>query len=108
VFDYFAQGALPGSRIIFTYVHVGVLDGAFAARGLERLTAVLRACGEPWTFGFEPKEVPPSSPENLIPGDQRMRGQGKDVRGRRSSGMIPEQHRLLGCDYSEFTKFIPV
>jgi methyltransferase (TIGR00027 family) len=58
VFDFFAQGAPAGSRIIFTYVHVGVLEGAFAAPGLERLTAVLRDYGEPWTFGFEPKEVP--------------------------------------------------
>jgi methyltransferase (TIGR00027 family) len=58
VFNFFAETASPGSRIIFTYVHAGVLDGRFDAHGLARLTAVLRAYGEPWTFGFKPEELP--------------------------------------------------
>jgi methyltransferase (TIGR00027 family) len=58
VFNFFAQTASPGSGIIFTYVHAGVLDGRFDAPGFERLTAVLRAYGEPWTFGFKPEMLP--------------------------------------------------
>jgi methyltransferase (TIGR00027 family) len=58
VFNFFAQTAPPASRIIFTYVHAGVLDGRFDAPGLVGLTAVLRAYGEPWTFGFEPEKLP--------------------------------------------------
>lgn len=57
LFNVFARTAPPGSRIIFTYVHAGVLDGRFEAPGLGRLKAVLRACGEPWTFGFKPEEL---------------------------------------------------
>jgi methyltransferase (TIGR00027 family) len=58
VFNLFAQRAPLGSRIIFTYVHAAVLDGRFATTGVVRLTNVLRAYGEPWTFGFTPEEVP--------------------------------------------------
>jgi methyltransferase (TIGR00027 family) len=58
VFNFFAETASSGSRIIFTYVHAGVLDGRFDAPGLVRLTAVLRAYGEPWTFGFKPEKLP--------------------------------------------------
>jgi methyltransferase (TIGR00027 family) len=58
VFSLFARGVCPGSRIIFTYVHAAVLDGRFATPGLGRLSAGLRAYGEPWTFGFKPEEVP--------------------------------------------------
>jgi methyltransferase (TIGR00027 family) len=57
VFNFFALTAPPGSRIIFTYVHAGVLDGTFDTPGLVRLTGVLRAYGEPWTFGFKPEEL---------------------------------------------------
>ena len=58
VFDFFARDAAIGSRIIFTYVHADVLNSKFAAPGVVRLTAALRAYGEPWTFGFRPEEVP--------------------------------------------------
>jgi methyltransferase (TIGR00027 family) len=58
IFDFFARDASIGSRIIFTYVHADLLNGRFAAPGVVRLTAALRAYGEPWTFGFEPEEIP--------------------------------------------------
>jgi O-methyltransferase involved in polyketide biosynthesis len=58
VFNFFARDASSGSRIIFTYVHAGVLKSRFATPGVSRLTAALRAYGEPWTFGFMPEEVP--------------------------------------------------
>jgi methyltransferase (TIGR00027 family) len=58
VFNFFARDACFGSRIIFTYVHADVLNRRFATPGVSRLTAALRAYGEPWTFGFQPAEVP--------------------------------------------------
>jgi methyltransferase (TIGR00027 family) len=58
VFNFFAGDACFGSRIIFTYVHADVLNSSFVTPGVFRLTATLRAYGEPWTFGFKPEEVP--------------------------------------------------
>jgi methyltransferase (TIGR00027 family) len=58
VFNFFARDACLKSRIIFTHVHADVLNGRFATPGVLRLTAALRAYGEPWTFGFKPEEVP--------------------------------------------------
>jgi methyltransferase (TIGR00027 family) len=49
--------AAPGSRVLFTYVHRGVLDDPTAFVGTERLFATLAAVGERWTFGLEPAAV---------------------------------------------------
>jgi methyltransferase (TIGR00027 family) len=57
VFDLVAKICAPGSRIIFTYVHAGVLDGSFEALGLDELFARLAASNESWTFGFRPEEL---------------------------------------------------
>jgi methyltransferase (TIGR00027 family) len=57
VFDLVALIGGPGSRIIFTYVHAGVLKGEFDAAGLKALFARLGASGERWTFGFQPDQV---------------------------------------------------
>jgi methyltransferase (TIGR00027 family) len=57
VFDLVARIGGRGSRIIFTYVHAGVLDGGFDAPGLEALFARLAASGERWTFGFHPDQL---------------------------------------------------
>ncbi len=48
----------PGSRIAFTYVHRGVLDGSVEFFGAERIRRDVAALGEPWTFGFDPAELP--------------------------------------------------
>lgn len=48
----------PGSRLLFTYVHRGVLDGSVAFEGAERLGPILRRAGEPWTFGLDPAALP--------------------------------------------------
>ena len=44
----------PGSRLLFTYVHRGVLDGSTVFAGTDALVATLRRAGEPWTFGIDP------------------------------------------------------
>jgi methyltransferase (TIGR00027 family) len=52
-----AAVAAPGSRLLFTYVHRGLLDGSIAFPGGHRLSRTLRRIGEPWTFGLDPAEV---------------------------------------------------
>jgi methyltransferase (TIGR00027 family) len=49
----------PGSTIVFTYVHRGLLDGSVAFEGGERISANVRGMGEPWTFGLLPDELAP-------------------------------------------------
>ncbi|MET9488139.1 SAM-dependent methyltransferase [Nocardia sp. NPDC006630] len=47
----------PGSRLVFTFVHAGVIDGSAefpeAARWLRSVATV----GEPWTFGLRPEQL---------------------------------------------------
>jgi len=53
-----ARVAPPGSRLVFTYVDRGALDGSGDFSGLEEWVEVLRRGGEPWRFGLVPGEVP--------------------------------------------------
>jgi methyltransferase (TIGR00027 family) len=46
--------AAPSSRIVFTYVHRGVLAAPATFFGTERLFETLAASGERWTFGLDP------------------------------------------------------
>lgn len=48
----------PGCRIVFTYVHRGVLDGSVDFEGAETLLRGVAQLGEPWTFGLYPNQVP--------------------------------------------------
>ncbi len=59
VLCFMSRTAVPGSRIIVTYVHADVLDGRFAAPGIEPLFGTLRESGEIWTFGWRPEELGP-------------------------------------------------
>lgn len=56
-FRWFAAAA-PGSHVIFTYVDRRVLTDPAAFEGTKRLLRTMRRVGEPWTFGFDPVEVP--------------------------------------------------
>jgi len=53
----YAGACACGSRIVFTYVHRGVLDGSAEFRGGARIRHDVAALGEPWTFGFNPVEL---------------------------------------------------
>lgn len=46
-----------GSRLIFTYVHRGALDGSAHFDEATRWKTWVRVSGEPFTFGFEPAEL---------------------------------------------------
>jgi methyltransferase (TIGR00027 family) len=54
---YVSAVAARGSRIVFTYVHRGLLDGTVRFEGTEKLFRTLKEVGEPWTFGLDPAEV---------------------------------------------------
>jgi methyltransferase (TIGR00027 family) len=58
MFEYVADNAPPGSRIVFTYIHRGILDGTLRSVGADTTLATVRQSGEPYTFGFEPSELP--------------------------------------------------
>ena len=53
---YFATTA-PGSRLLFTYVHRGLLDGSAVFEGTQELVATLHRADEPWTFGIDPARL---------------------------------------------------
>lgn len=55
---YVCTHAAAGSRIMFTYVHRGVLDGSTPFAGTEHLMVTLARAGEPWTFGLDPRALP--------------------------------------------------
>lgn len=57
MFGYVAESA-AGSRIVFTYIHRGILDGTLMSVGSDTTLATVRQSGEPYTFGFEPSELP--------------------------------------------------
>jgi methyltransferase (TIGR00027 family) len=48
----------PTSRLIFTYVHRGALDGSLHFDEAARWRGWVRFSGEPFTFGFDPAELP--------------------------------------------------
>jgi methyltransferase (TIGR00027 family) len=54
----YVGGCAPGSRIVFTYVHRGVLDGSVPFEGGARIAQDVAGLGEPWTFGFDPAALP--------------------------------------------------
>ena len=58
MFRYVSGSAAPGSRMVFTYIHQSLLDGSAAFAGAERTLAIVRQSGEPYTFGFDPAELP--------------------------------------------------
>lgn len=57
-FRFVASASPPGSRIVFTYMHRGVLDGSAHFEGAAELIAFVRRAGEPFTFGLDPEELP--------------------------------------------------
>lgn len=50
--------AARGSRMVVTYIHRAILQGAPVFEGADRTLATVRRSGEPYTFGFDPAELP--------------------------------------------------
>jgi len=57
-FALLARFTAAGSRLIFTYVHHGALDGSVHFAEAARWRGWVRFSGEPFVFGFEPAELP--------------------------------------------------
>jgi methyltransferase (TIGR00027 family) len=53
-----ARLCAPGSRLVFTYVHRGLLDGSPAFGDSQSVARLVRRVNEPWTFGLDPAELP--------------------------------------------------
>jgi methyltransferase (TIGR00027 family) len=58
MFRYVARSAAAGSQMVFTYIHRGILDQSATFPGADKTLATVRRAGEPYTFGFEPIELP--------------------------------------------------
>jgi O-methyltransferase involved in polyketide biosynthesis len=58
LFRYIGRSA-AGSRLVFTYIHRGMLDGSAQFAGAANTLATVRRAGEPYTFGFEPTALSP-------------------------------------------------
>jgi methyltransferase (TIGR00027 family) len=50
--------AAPGSLLLFTYVHQGVIDGSAHFPEAARWVRSVARAGEPWTFGLLPAALP--------------------------------------------------
>jgi methyltransferase (TIGR00027 family) len=57
VFAWIGRSA-AGSRLVFTYVHRGLLDGSVTFDASAKPLRAVRRLGEPWTFGLDPRELP--------------------------------------------------
>ena len=54
----FVSSSAPGSYILFTYIHKGVIDAPEEFFKTKNLAKTLKKVGEPWTFGLKPDELP--------------------------------------------------
>ncbi len=82
-----AASVSPGSELLFTYVHRGLLDGSLRFDGGAEILDRVREAGEPWTCGFEPREMPAylvargfALVEDLSADDYRVRYFGEAAR----------------------------
>jgi methyltransferase (TIGR00027 family) len=57
VLTYVGRETAPGSRIVFTYVHKGLLDGSAAFADTRHVQKRLRRLHEPWIFGIYPDSL---------------------------------------------------
>ncbi|HVN85990.1 MAG TPA: SAM-dependent methyltransferase [Candidatus Binatia bacterium] len=53
----FVARCAAGTRLIFTYVHRGALDGSVAFEGAATLMRAVAQLAEPWTFGLDPSTL---------------------------------------------------
>ena len=56
-FRWVSGATAAGSRIAFTYIHKGILDGSFVTKNTQRILSDLERLGEPWLLGLDPAEL---------------------------------------------------
>jgi methyltransferase (TIGR00027 family) len=52
-----SSSASPGSRIVFSYIHQGVIDGTAQFEGAREVSKYVRRFNEPFTFGLDPEKI---------------------------------------------------
>jgi methyltransferase (TIGR00027 family) len=57
-FRFLGDALGPASPVLFTYVDRGMLDGTAEFDGAETTMQAVQRVGEPFTFGFDPPELP--------------------------------------------------
>ncbi|MGD8968571.1 MAG: SAM-dependent methyltransferase [Anaerolineae bacterium] len=55
---YVSGSAGAGSKIVFTYIWRGIIDGSARSQVEERIVAFAERVGSPWIFGLEPVGIP--------------------------------------------------
>ena len=56
-FGFISSAADPGSQVVFTYIHRGIIAGTARSKTDEQLLSLAQQGGVPWIFGFDPSEV---------------------------------------------------
>lgn len=56
-FRYVSRAAAIGSKILFTYIRRGIVDGSARSAADQKLVSVLQRVGMPWVFGLDPTEL---------------------------------------------------
>jgi O-methyltransferase involved in polyketide biosynthesis len=56
--DALAERLAAGSRIVFTYLHRGLLDGTREFHGAHFSRDQVASDGEPWIWGLDPADLP--------------------------------------------------
>jgi methyltransferase (TIGR00027 family) len=57
VLHFVSHESAAQSRILFTYVHRGVIDGSVDFEGWDSVSRSLSRVGEPWSFGIDPAQI---------------------------------------------------
>jgi len=55
---HYVAGCAAGTRLVFTYVHRGAIDGSEMFSDAARIMSNVANLGEAWTFGLIPEELP--------------------------------------------------
>jgi len=53
-----ASLSAPQSRLVFTYIHRGLIDGTDSFGDMRRIPSTLKESSEVWKFGLRPEELP--------------------------------------------------
>ncbi len=56
-FRYVCQAAAAESKVLFTYIHRGIIDGSTRSAADQKLVSAAQRFGMPWVFGLDPAEL---------------------------------------------------
>ena len=56
-FGFISSVADPGSQVVFTYVHLGIIEGTARSKTDEQPFSLAQQGGVPWMIGLDPTEV---------------------------------------------------